>query len=819
MARLVKNFLLSAVGAAAITPFGAAAQSSVDAITDEIVVTARKKEEGLSRAPLAVSAMSGDALEFRGVTSISRLEQITPNLSLFESPTNSNVPAAAVYIRGVGQNDFVPVIDPTVGIYVDGVYLGRTVGAVLDIVDLERAEVLRGPQGTLFGRNTIGGAISLISKKPGDEFGGKVDVKYGTDARMDVRGALNIPLTDTLATRFSFGSFQQDGYVTRQADGIDLGNRDRLSFRGAARWQPADDFEFNVAFDYSRIRENGAPLVLTGIQPINFGLAMGRGPSQTVATNTIAAQLANGGIMPNGEFFNPVNPVNGFPFNFMACFAPNNAANPSCYNTQYIDNGDKNVSFGTDPTYSNLNVYGGSWDASWDIADNLNLKYIGSYRTMNGLFAGDQDGAPQRVSYLIDDYKQKQTTHELNLGGKLFNDRLDWITGAYFFHERGFDINEVYFAQVSIQSGGYFKATSWALFGQGTFHVTDKLDLTAGVRYTDENRKYLPDQYFTGFPIGPLPFTCPPGQSVPPAAQCGIGDRVVPLQEVKRTTQKAVPMVNLSYQWTDGLMTYAMYSQGFRSGGFTQRIFPPEPNLPDFNPEYVDSYEGGFKLNTPNNTLRLSAAGFFTDYKDMQLLVSDPSRFGPFVTNAGDAHIYGGELEFMVNPGDGWVLTGSSGLTITDRTRLSGGVQGLTLNSPFEHVSKWTANLQLYKAISLGAWGELTPRAEWSYRSRYGTVSNNIPRTGAPTPTTGPFAGQSLDFGIPNPALVQNGFSLINLSARWHVKDSGVAVTAGVDNVTDKQYRTFGNFQDGIGMSTEAFDRGRQWYVSASYEF
>lgn len=233
----------------------------------------------------------------------------------------------------------------------------------------------------------------------------------------------------------------------------------------------------------------------------------------------------------------------------------------------------------------------------------------------------------------------------------------------------------------------------------------------------------------------------------------------------------------------------------------------------------MDSYETGLKYNGPGNTFRASAAGYFTSYKNMQLLVSDPSRLGPFVANAGDARIYGGEVEFMVNPGGGWVISGSGGLTITDRTKLAGGVQGLTLDSPFEHVSKWTANLQVYKEIDLGPAGALTPRAEWSYRSRYGTVSNNVPRTGAPTPATGRFAGQSLDFGIVNPALVQRGFSLFNLSMRWQVTDTKVSITAGVDNVTDKQYKIFGNFQDGLGMTTEGFNRGRQWYVSASYAF
>ena len=245
------------------------AQGRSAALIEEIVVTARKREENLQDAPIAVSAFTGEALDFRGVTELDRLDQFVPNLVLNESPTYSNVTNAAVYIRGIGQNDFTPVIDPGVGIYVDGVYLGRSVGAVLDIVDVERVEVLRGPQGTLFGRNTIGGAITLSSKKPDREFGGKVDVKYGTDDRFNVRGSVNIPLTDKFFARLSAATFNQDGYVTRVHDGIDLGDQDVVALRGALRWQPNDNLDINWSVDYSVERENGNPFVTTGIQPLN----------------------------------------------------------------------------------------------------------------------------------------------------------------------------------------------------------------------------------------------------------------------------------------------------------------------------------------------------------------------------------------------------------------------------------------------------------------------------------------------------------------------------------------------------------------------
>jgi len=783
-------------------------------LVDEMTVTVRKREESLQDTPVAVSAFSGAALEFRGVTNIGQIDNFTPNLVLNDAPSNSNVISAAVYIRGIGQNDFVPVIDPGVGIYVDGVYLGRSIGGVLDIVDVERIEVLRGPQGTLFGRNTIGGAVDIKTRKPDENFGGQVSLRGGTDAMVHLRGAVNVPITDTFYTRFSGAVFQQDGYVERPFDGQDLGNEDTYVLRAAARWVPSDDLEFNFSVDYSNEETDGSPFVITGIQPVNLDLVTNPNgaPSMVVAQNTIVAQLENGGIMPDGEFFNPVNPPTGFPFNFMACFEPQNETNPSCYNTRFIDDGSKDKNFGTDPNFQELETWGANLNFDWGLTDNLDLKSITSYRTFDGHFEGDEDGGPQRISYLIDLYEHEQFSQELQLLGSSFDDRLQWITGLYYYKEEGENINPVRFSQVSIQSGGEYEATSWAVFAQGTWSFTDALEMTVGLRYTDDQRDYRPDQFFEELPIGPLPIDCG-GQP------CDVGDRVLPFEWVSTSNDETLPYLNLSYQFTEGLMGYATYSKGYKSGGYTQRIFPPEESLPGFEPEYVDSYEVGVKWDGWDDKLRINFAGYFNDYTDLQLLVADPSRVGPFVTNAGDAEITGFELEAWLVPAEGWYLMGTIGRTDPEYTSLSGGVQGISLDSRFEHISEWNASAQLYKEISLASWGFLTPRIEWSYRSEYGTNLNNVPRDGAPTPEVGPLAGVNLGFGVPNPALVQDDLHLLNVGIRWDIKDSGFALSGAIDNLTDEEYRSWGNYQDAFGFTQEGFDRGQQWWVQLEYEF
>jgi iron complex outermembrane receptor protein len=288
--------------------------------------------------------------------------------------------------------------------------------------------------------------------------------------------------------------------------------------------------------------------------------------------------------------------------------------------------------------------------------------------------------------------------------------------------------------------------------------------------------------------------------------------------EESTTSKEWTPMVNLAYRWNDGLMTYISYSKGFKGGGFTQRIFPPEASLPDFGPEFVKSYEGGFKFNGLDDRLQLNGAVFFTDYTDIQLLVADPTRVGPFVTNAGDAEIKGFELELLLAPAEGWLISGSVGYLDPKRTKVGTGVQGLTKQSRFENISDWNANAQILKNIDMDNMGTLTPRVEWSYRSSYGTNSNNVPYDGPPAAP--PFLGvPDLGFGVTNPAQFQPSYSLWNASLRWQAANSGLSLTAGVDNIGDKEYRHFGNQQDAFGFNIEIFDRGRQWYLEASYEF
>lgn len=265
-------------------------ESGVSALMEEIIVTARKREESLQDTPVAVSAFSGESLEARGIQRVDDIAYITPNMTFDNINTNGGGGnSAAIFLRGVGQRDFIPSADPGVGLYVDGVYFARSVGSVLDLIDVERVEVLRGPQGTLFGRNTTGGAVAIYTVKPHDQFEGKIRVRAGTDNRLDVVGKVNGALTDNLFASATFGSFNQDGFVVNLIDGQDTGDDDTLAFRGALRWLVNDDVEINFSGDYSRDRENGQARVLSRDpgRAINFippdptdPTSTGNGPTQ-----------------------------------------------------------------------------------------------------------------------------------------------------------------------------------------------------------------------------------------------------------------------------------------------------------------------------------------------------------------------------------------------------------------------------------------------------------------------------------------------------------------------------------------------------------
>ena len=736
-----------------------------------IVVTARKREENLQDTPISISAFSSEGLAARGVQATDSLATITPNLTLQNNPAfGGSANSAAIYIRGIGQQDFVPTVDPGVGVYVDGVYVARSVGSIFDLVDFERIEVLRGPQGTLFGRNTIGGALSITSKPPRAAFESKVSATYGTDDQLALRGMVNGALTDNLFARFSGAYFGRDGYVTRP-DGIDLGNSNRIVGRLAFRFEPSDAATFDLAFDGTRARENGAP-----VSTLGFAYGFTRASPPFVDINNVLANVAAGGGMVPCT-------LDGTP----------NLAVPGCVDNRYVVGRGRNL--GTAPAYSDSDVWGASLTSTFEIGGGTTLKLISAYRSLDSQFARDGDGTPVRIAQYVDNYRQQQLSQEVQLLGEAFDSRLNWILGAYYFREWGNNENLLDFTVSRFRSGGKFKNKSLAFFGQGTFELTDGLELTAGLRYTKDDKSFRPNQvilqnYVSFLPPFDAPFFAP-------------GTPILPNVTARRSFSEVTPMVNLAYKATPDLMFYGNFSRGFKSGGFTQRVFPPivfpfttnEPDpvkqIPSFDPEKVDAYEAGVKFKT--GPVQLNLSGFYNDYQSLQIQVF--SSVAPVFRNAASATIKGFEAELKFNPGNGWFGEFAAGLTDASYDSIDQATTFVSVNNAFERISKWTLSAGVQREVTLADGSTMTPRIDWSYRSKFFNDTFNTPQ------------------------IAQSGYHLVDANLTWRDANERLTVTAAVKNIFDKHFLLSGVYGDAFQTYEGVWNRGREASLTIGYAF
>jgi outer membrane receptor protein involved in Fe transport len=348
----------------------AAARSEL--AVQEITVTARKREESLQTTPVAVTALTGDALEVRGADSVDALSQYVPNLQFDGAAALSGgAYNATIFIRGIGQNDFAIFSDPGAAMYLDGVYLGRSIGGIMDAVDLARVEVLRGPQGTLFGRNTIGGAVNLISKQPAEELDGELAVTAGRYDRLDARGILNVPLSETFLTRWTVARVSRDGYARRLTDGADLGDKDALIGRAQALWRAADSVEVSLAVDATRVRQNSAPLTLIDV----------------AATGTPFLNLYNSLVAPG-----------------LGIAAPNGV---STVNPSWIT-GNIDTTYAGARTVNDLDTKGAALTVTWNLGSSLSVKSISAYRDLDALFIRDGDNTPFTFRETVNGDEQEQ---------------------------------------------------------------------------------------------------------------------------------------------------------------------------------------------------------------------------------------------------------------------------------------------------------------------------------------------------------------------------------------------------------------------------
>ncbi len=754
---------------------------------EEIVVTARRREESLQDVPVAVTALSAEALERRQIRTTTDLDRLTPSMQFTSyGQLSGNNSAAVVFIRGVGQLDPTPAVDPGVGIYVDDVYMGRAVGGAMAFFDTESVQVLRGPQGTLFGRNTIGGAVLINTVVPGDELEGTVRATIGDDNLWELFGAATIPFSDTAALRLAAGARQRDGYVTRIFDGQDLGNEDVLSVRATLRWDPSDDLNVILRADHSEEDENGSPFVFKGINtsaPVPAISSVGAGcPGATIPFAPLA---------PGDPRFGPPS-------------VPN-IDDPRCANN-FWDLGPY-TNGGTAPVESTFDADGASATVNWQLSDAFSLNSITAWRDTNWTGIRDADNTPFVI--LTTDYTShsEQWSQELRLN--YAGDRLNGIAGVYWFDEETRDRVSVPLnfppappVIASVLDGGPgsrdlqhvdLTTESIAVFTEWTFEIDDAWSVSAGLRWTEDEKA------MQGIVFNVFPETLPDPDPLPDTAIPDGGPLYIFPDRFEDTYEKATWSASTQYRFNQATMGYASYSTSFKSGGFNQRYNAPPPDfLPvAFDEESVETLEFGLKSDL-TDSLRVNAALFFSDYEDIQLIY----RVGPvpLLFNAGTASINGAELEFQFVPNNSLFVEGGFSYlddSIDEITEVPGASATIGPGNSLPFTPEWQANLGLGYTFVLDNGWSLTPRLDTSYTGEQYFDAGNTEITAQSDSVT------VADFGL----------VLAGDQGRW-------SVGLFAENLTDELYPVQGNASlETLGYAEMIFARGRNYYLTANIGF
>jgi iron complex outermembrane receptor protein len=746
----------------------AAGESASGPGLEQIVVTARKREESLQDTPVAVSAFGAEELELRTINTVAEVGRFAPNMQFDGDASESGGGGSnQIAIRGVGQTDYVITVEPGVGMYLDGVYIGKSVGSLIDNVDLERVEVLRGPQGTLFGKNTIGGAVVVTSKRPSDEFEFSAEIGGGRYDRLDFKTVLSGPLSDRLRVRATAASQNRDGYVDRIVTGETEGSKEALFGRVVAELDVAENFLATASFDVTRTNEEQSGRVLLRADENGFFA-----------------------FLHNTFDFPACDPVVADPARF---------TNPSCYNSQWVTDLDDLENTSRGPNKSDTAVFGGSLTLAWDLGP-ISLKSITAYRSADVEIA--QDLAPNPIVYFDwvgQDIEVESISQEVQLGGTAFNDRLTYLLGFFWLNEEGNQGFPVRFDPFSLYSGGSIDNTSIAGFAQGTYDITDRLSLTFGGRFTHEEIRFRPEQFINEIRNPVITAIIP---TVVP------GTPILPRVWVESTDNDFSPAATLSYRFTDDLLGYFTYSQGFKAGGFTMRAFPPvipgvttpitdpEEIIPAFGPEEVEQFEIGAKSEWLDRRMRLNVAGFVTNYDALQLLaLTGIGGLVPVIFNAGDARIWGIEAEAELIATDWLRLNGSLGWMDHEYLEVDPNTAGVTEDNDLVNAPEWTASLGATADLMNNELGQVYLRADWSYKgSQFKDPSNE-------------------------PIIHQDDYSLVSASLNWQSADEKWLATVGVTNLTDEIYIVSGIDNDGTGISAANPSRPREWFVRLKYSF
>ena len=841
-------------------------------VLDVITVTAQKREQNAQDVPIAMTAFGGERLEELGIVDISGLSNNTPNVNLDNSsPFGASQAILTAFVRGIGSDDFAFNIDPGVGVYIDGVYLARSVGANQSLLDVQRIEILKGPQGTLFGRNTIGGAISVVTSEPADTYGANLDVTYGSDNLFQVRGLVEGPLSDTVSASLAFSHRQRDGYLERVPfpdptayngtpetefpfSGYDSGDaegaEDTQTVRGQLMWR-GERTSVRLSADYTRDRSTQASSLIFTTAGVPLAL-------QTPATAGLDS------IALDGPFLDP-DPTDGFDglffgglYNFCLSMpdpVPNPALAPLCgtrgqigsslqidtplfgnpRNMSFYDNRfvspDIDQTYSDDPNFSELDLYGIAINLDHDLTDNLTVKSITGWRQQEWASAMDVDGSPLNILTTTFLQEQEQISQEFQLlGNGLAGDRLDFVLGAYYFREEGELQDYVLFDEGLLFVDGFntFETENYAVFGQLEYDLTETVTLLLGGRYTHEEKQFEGGQRdlnggnYRNFPFCTDPATGYPDSSlIIPGFIPGLGG-----------LSCAVGVPPAPYFDPD---TFRVYEPGLQTLEFDN--FSPKIGIQYFPADGIQlyaTYSQGYKTGGWTTRLQNPLPADQTQFNEEEAttveiglkseIFNNRVRFNAALFRTDYENI---QLNFqrgisptLQNAGDAEINGFEADVMaiLSDAWSLQASVGWLDteFTSIAPAVTAASGPNPFQAGITVG--GQLPKAPEWQlnlsprFETRLG--AGDLAVQGNLTYASETFNQVERVF-----ALQRDETFLADLIVSYALDDRPLTMTAGIRNIGDERYLVTGVPNPSAGVFSGTYNRGREWFLSLGYEF
>ena len=727
---------------------------------EEVIVTAQKREQSLQDTPIAITAMDVGELEQRGIKDITDIGTSAPNVMINPSPSNTT--RSTIAIRGSATTNPAITWEPTVGLYLDGIYMGKSAGSIFKVAELERVEVLRGPQGTLYGKNTIAGAVNLITRKPTGEFGGLVRANYGNYDYYELYASMDLPQLElgglgSLKPKVTLSKDKRDGFydvvaatkgpITNPFTGAlvepnppsreDAFNAmDNEAGRLDLLWDLNDSLSLRYTFDRVEVENTPTKPQLTYLDLSSLGL--------------------------------------GVPF-------------PGDLQKYVLSSNDNARKVSTDAEiYDFFRSTGHSLFVTYDLPDmgalgEMTLKYIGNTRDLDFGQGLDLDGTAFSFFHVVNDGEYEQESHELQLTGS--TERTDYVLGLYYFEEEAdvlkprWPLNFFLGPFMQVNRDG-FSGEQEAVYGQFEWRPAaaafeDRLTLTFGLRWTKEEKDAWVQQLSA---------------------------------KDNDSWTSWTPTVIAGYDLTDDVRVYAKYAEGFKAGGFNGQATTVDSFRGGYGPEEVKSYEMGVKTRLLDNTLQLNAAVFYDDQTDLQLSVFTSGRdAASSVRNAGKATKKGAELEVIYSPIIDLQLTANLGYLDVEYGEFEefdpvlGQVVDKSDERDIQYSPEYTVNAGVEYVLARGGWGEVIARLDYSYVDDY-------------VPYTNP--DQNVPLQIDSRGLLNGRLTLANVSVG---SDSVLRVALWGKNMTDEDYRISGIPFGPIATST--FGDPRTYGIEVALDF